>query len=117
MGKCGHPEITRVKGPVFVDALFVARARNEHVRRVGAQNGHQWCHLWSDDLDSLHELAEKIGMKREWFQDRPGFPHYDLVPRHRAEAIKCGAVERSLLEYLRARRASKKTNHGFSIIS
>ena len=108
MEKFAHREITPTTGVVFVDALFVAEARNEHVRRVGAQNGHQWCHLWSDDLNALHELAEKIGMRREWFQNRPGFPHYDLVPRHRVEAIKCGAVERSLLEYLRERRTAKK---------
>lgn len=36
-------------------------------------------HLGSTDIDALHELAAKIGLKREWFQDHPRHPHYDLL--------------------------------------
>ena len=38
-------------------------------------------------------MADEIGMKREWFQDKPGFPHYDLVPDRRAMAVMRGAIE------------------------
>jgi hypothetical protein len=43
-------------------------------------------------------------MKREWFQNKPCFPHYDLVPTRRAVAIRYGAVERELRDYLRERK-------------
>lgn len=59
--------------------------------RVGAKHGHQWCHMFADEADclELHEMAQKIGLKREWFQRG----HYDLVPTKRAMAIRLGAVE------------------------
>ncbi len=44
-------------------------------------------------LDELHSFADKIGLKREYFQDLPGFPHYDLTKTKRALAVKNGAVE------------------------
>jgi hypothetical protein len=53
------------------------------------------CHLFTDsiDLTELHSLAEKIGMKRSWFQvSNSGDPHYDLTPARRASAIQNGAV-------------------------
>lgn len=54
----------------------------------------KWCHLWTDetDLEKLHTLARRIGMKRRWFQPRPGFYHYDLTPGKRTQALKAGAV-------------------------
>jgi hypothetical protein len=52
------------------------------------------CHLISDDLDELHEFAQKIGMKRSWFQnDNQSLPHYDLTGNKRRQAIKNGAIE------------------------
>jgi hypothetical protein len=52
------------------------------------------CHLFTDngDLESLHDLAASIDLRREWFQD-DDLPHYDLVPSKRALAIRAGAVE------------------------
>lgn len=48
-----------------------------------------WCHMASDkSLTELHEMAKKIGMRREWFQG----DHYDLVASRRSLAIKYGAV-------------------------
>lgn len=57
-------------------------------------NGKQSSHLACDgDLEELHQFARQIGLKREWFQDRPNLPHYDLMPTRRAAAVKAGAVE------------------------
>jgi hypothetical protein len=46
-----------------------------------------------DDLEELHALAAKIGMRREWFQDKP-WPgqHYDVTAPKRLLAIRAGAV-------------------------
>lgn len=90
--------------PVFVDHLRVHRSRTEPARSAGERFGHRWCHLWSDDLDALHAMATALGIRREWFQDRPGFPHYDLPPFRREHALSLGAVERSLKAWLRDRR-------------
>ena len=64
--------------------------------------GHGWqlhghtvhnCHLFSDaDVNELHAFAERMGMKRERFQDKR-IPHYDLIPTRRRLAVACGAVE------------------------
>lgn len=52
------------------------------------------CHMFSDsaNLDELHSVAEKIGMKRAWFQPHQIAPHYDLVESRRQAAIALGAV-------------------------
>lgn len=50
------------------------------------------CHMFADDLDELHEMAEKVGLKREWFQDK-SLPHYDLTENKRKQAVECGAKE------------------------
>lgn len=54
----------------------------------------QWCHMATDgDLEELHALAKRIGLKRAWFQDHALMPHYDLNASKRVLAVKCGAVE------------------------
>ena len=49
-------------------------------------------HMTADNLSELHEMAKRIGMKREWFQDHPVHPHYDLTSGRRAAALRGGAV-------------------------
>lgn len=52
------------------------------------------CHLFCDgDLNELHAFAEKIGMKRSWFQPHSDIPHYDLVEAKREQAVAFGAIE------------------------
>ena len=55
-------------------------------------------HMIADTLEELHEMADKIGLKREWFQDKPGFPHYDVQHRKRAQAIELGAQSVTMRE-------------------
>ncbi len=70
---------------------------------VGRTRG-RWSHLTADTPDELHALADRIGMRRSWFQPRcksPSGPtvdgvcahfHYDLVDARRAAAIAAGAT-------------------------
>lgn len=53
------------------------------------------CHMFTDgELDELHALAARIGLKRSWFQQKPGgLPHYDLVASKRRAALAAGAVD------------------------
>jgi len=49
-------------------------------------------HLVSDsNLDELHFFADRIGLKRHWFQDGK-FPHYDLKGVMLQRALTKGAV-------------------------
>ena len=95
---------------VYVDELFDWKATGTQAQRVGARNGHKWCHMWTDPGNELelHILARKIGMERAWFQDRKGFPHYDLTPARREAALRAGARERTLQSWLRARDSGAK---------
>lgn len=51
------------------------------------------CHLVADDVDTLHAMADKIGVSRRWFQNKPGFPHYDICKAKRELAVGFGAIE------------------------
>jgi Protein of unknown function (DUF4031) len=75
---------------VYVDNVFIPAK----VGRLDAE----WCHMFTDSADptELHELAQKIGLKRAWFQSKPGQrwgDHYDVTTSKRRLAIKHGAVE------------------------
>lgn len=71
---------------------------------VGRIRG-RWSHLTADTVEELHEFAERLGQKREWFQARCKYAkcaivfsdgacvhyHYDVVDAKRIEAIEMGA--------------------------
>lgn len=62
--------------------------------RVGSINA-KWSHLTADTKAELHEFAQSIGLRREWFQEDASFPthwHYDVTDGKRALAIQRGAV-------------------------
>ena len=63
--------------------------------------GRVWAHLASDEsLEELHEFAERLGLRREWFQG----DHYDVPAEVRDRALALGAVavdSRELVHRLR----------------
>lgn len=79
---------------------------------IPTQRSQKWpfsaaCHLYADSETELHAVARRLGLRRSWFQDRNGFPHYDLVKARRAHALRLGAIEhsrRELVEWVRQRR-------------
>jgi hypothetical protein len=87
---------------VYVDQLFkwgtAGKYPNEQAERVGARNNHEWCHMWSPDVNELKELAKKIGLQPGWIQNSRGFVHFDLVASKRTIAVKYGAVEVDMRE-------------------
>jgi hypothetical protein len=65
-------------------------------------------HMMADTLEELHAMADKIGLKREWFQDNPDHPHYDVCQSKRRLALSFGAVEidaRQMVSIVRKWRA------------
>jgi hypothetical protein len=71
---------------VFVDHAFAA---GDWGRWSGGG------HMQADTLDELHAFADRIGLRREWFQSKPGRPendHYDLTGAGRELAIELGAI-------------------------
>lgn len=94
---------------VMVDELKAhpQRASTAQGRRHFGE-GKSSCHLTCDgDLAELHAFAKKIGLRREWFQDRLSGAHYDLTARRRAAAVAAGAVEVSGRKQAQDRLASK----------
>ena len=79
---------------VYVDDVFIPATVGRYRAR--------WCHLLSDSEDKteLHVLAQRIGLRRSWFQlgKYAAYPlpwwhqHYDVTEGKRAEAIAAGAV-------------------------
>lgn len=72
-------------------------------------------HMQADTTEELHAFAVTLGLRRTWFQSKPGRPehdHYDLTRGKREQAIRLGAVAESWrdsarrhLDALAARRA------------
>ena len=82
---------------------------------------HQWptkfrcfqagsCHLMADTVEELHAFAERLRLKRKWFQPRSS-PHYDLTPTKRIRAIELGALFVPAKEQAR-RRIEARKGHG-----
>ena len=50
------------------------------------------CHMVADTIEELHGMADKIGIKRKWFQDGK-IKHYDICLEKRKLAVQNGAME------------------------
>lgn len=89
---------------VYVDAT--KEYRPSAIHPAARRHGRLWCHMFADTLEELHAMAKQLGLKREWFQEH-NFPHYDLLPRRRAAAVRAGVEEISLLDFMRERAAKR----------
>ncbi|MGH7131000.1 MAG: DUF4031 domain-containing protein [Phycisphaerales bacterium] len=66
-------------------------------------------HMFADTLEELHAMADRLGFRRSWFQNKPHLPHYDLTSGKRAQAVAYGAVQvdrRFLVNFMNERRAA-----------
>lgn len=103
---------------IMVDALIKWPTSDPYLARVFTDGS---CHLFAqtrEELPELHRIAQAIGMRRAWFQDRPytkgkpgNLPHYDLTKARREAALRAGAKEgtrRDLVVALRLFRDGAK---------
>lgn len=88
---------------VYVDAMV------DWGKRIG-HAGPRWCHMLADTTDELHAMADRVGLRRAWFQGRASTPHYDIgTDRIRALALAAGAVEcdrRTMVGHMRRIRGA-----------
>jgi Protein of unknown function (DUF4031) len=64
-------------------------------------------HMQADTLAELHAMADRLGLKRAWFQSKAGKPwhdHYDLTRLKRDQAIRLGAIPVTWREAARRNR-------------
>lgn len=52
------------------------------------------CHMWADTEEELHAFANRLGLRRSWFQEPPkaSWKHYDISLGVKMEALAAGAV-------------------------
>ncbi|WP_350334563.1 DUF4031 domain-containing protein [Coralliovum pocilloporae] len=84
--------------------VYVDRARHPF-------KGMIMCHMLADTEEELHQMARRLGMKREWFQPKSS-PHYDIDENRRAKALEMGAQEisrRDLVDLIRRIRREPRT--------
>jgi hypothetical protein len=55
--------------------------------------GRTWSHLVAETAEELHLAAERLGLRREWAQDKGRLLHYDLPEHLRARALELGLAE------------------------
>jgi predicted DNA-binding transcriptional regulator AlpA len=70
-------------------------------------------HMQADSLSELHEMADRLGLRRAWFQRKAGRPwhdHYDLTREGRDQAIRLGAVSVSWREAAKRNMAARRAH-------
>lgn len=68
-------------------------------------------HMQADTLEELHAFAARLGLRRSWFQSKPGRPdhdHYDLTRGKREQAVRLGAIAEPWRDGARRRRATRQ---------
>lgn len=85
-------------------SVYVDQEKNQYRHMIMS-------HMVADTLDELHAMAQRLGLKRSWFQvSRSGMPHYDICQTKREQAIRLGAVEidrRKMVELIRRNREAQ----------
>jgi hypothetical protein len=66
--------------PVFVDDMY-----RYPLGRLGRM---KMSHMISDDEETLHLMADAIGVQRKWYQG----DHYDIAKKMRQRALELGAI-------------------------
>lgn len=91
---------------VYVDDMYLLP--------MGHLNRMKMSHMAADTLEELHAMADRIGVARRWFQDKPNHPHYDVSISKRTLAVKFGAKEITMQELVKIETVKKDGDSGYS---
>jgi hypothetical protein len=94
---------SKTTDPVYVVSVYVDDGFVEGDWSFWTGGGH----MQADTLEELHAMADRLGLKRSWFQSRRGKPwhdHYDLTRAKRDQAIRLGAIPVTWREAARRNR-------------
>jgi len=88
--------------PVYVD--------NMHQSKMGKYGRMKMCHMLADTVQELHEMADKIGIDRKWYQGPPKSinPHYDICMSKRSMAVDNGAIQVTMRKGVKIISAMRK---------
>lgn len=83
---------------VYVDGVFEWTPSGKQA----ARHGSKWCHLAADSTRELVAFAARLGLPEKYLQMGGGgrFPHFDLTPTKRKQAVAWGAQEVTAKELL-----------------
>ncbi len=86
---------------IFVDKITTYP--DAMISEAAKRWGNKWSHIWTDgDLEELHIMAESLGLRRSYLQkENKLFPHYDIIPNKRSQAIRLGAEVSPVKEFLK----------------
>jgi len=71
------------------------------------------CHMVSENLESLHAMADNIGISRLYFQRKP-MPHYDICKAKRKKALMLGAIALSRHDFVEVIRRIRSSHESHS---
>jgi len=71
--------------------------------------GRRWSHMVADRPEELYAAAGRLGLRREWAQDRGRTLHYDLPEQLRALAIEHGVADPVHWRELARRRLERRS--------
>lgn len=84
----------RVETLILVDDLVPWETKVDGPAARWFGNGKMSCHMMvAGDIEQLHKFAARIGLFRRYYQEKSSWPHYDLTPNRRANAIALGAIQ------------------------
>jgi hypothetical protein len=66
------------------------------------------CHMIADSVEELHEMADKIGVQRKYFQSK-SYPHYDIALSKKKIAVEHGAKAISCKELVLIIQKARRT--------
>lgn len=78
-----------------------------HLYPMGQFRRMKMSHMIADTIDELHAMADRLGLKRKWFQG----DHYDVSKSVREAAIRAGAVPVELRQLACMSKRQKVTGH------
>ena len=74
---------------VYVDTLRIRADVPNGARVVRGR----WTHLMADTVEELDAFAFRLGLIRQWRQDKSSGVHYDVTESKHRLAVRLGAVE------------------------